>query len=91
LAAILRSPYGHANIKSIDTSIARSMPSVVDVLIGADVPCNPLPMAWPAGGSAGIQNNVNPLAPLGIKHLDMPLSAARIWAARQSNGKGASA
>jgi aerobic carbon-monoxide dehydrogenase large subunit len=57
--AILRSPYAHANIKSIDTSIARSMPGVVDVLTGADVPYNPLPMAWPAGGSAGIQNNVN--------------------------------
>ncbi len=57
--AIVRSPYAHANIKSVDTSIARSMPGVVDVLTGADVPYNPLPMAWPAGGSAGIQNNVN--------------------------------
>ena len=57
--AILRSPYAHANIKSIDTSIARSMPGVIDVITGADVPYNPLPMAWPAGGSAGIQNNVN--------------------------------
>ena len=28
-------------------------------MTGADVPYNPLPMAWPAGGSAGIQNNVN--------------------------------
>ena len=26
---------------------------------GADIPYNPLPFAWPAGGSAGIQNNVN--------------------------------
>jgi carbon-monoxide dehydrogenase large subunit len=57
--AIVRSPYAHANIKSVDTSAARSMPGVVDVLVGADVPYNPLPMAWPAGGSAGIQNNVN--------------------------------
>jgi carbon-monoxide dehydrogenase large subunit len=57
--AILRSPYAHANIKSVDTSIARSMPGVLDVITGADVPYNPLPMAWPAGGSAGIQNNVN--------------------------------
>ena len=57
--AILRSPYAHANIKSVDTSIAKTMPGVVDVLTGADVPYNPLPMAWPAGGSAGIQNNVN--------------------------------
>lgn len=57
--AILRSPYAHANIRSIDTSAARAMPGVLDVMVGSDVPYNPLPMAWPAGGSAGIQNNVN--------------------------------
>src|SRR5207342_3948588 len=49
----------HANIRSIDTSGAASMPGVVAVFVGADIPYNPLPMAWPAGGSAGIQNNVN--------------------------------
>ena len=57
--AILRSPYAHANIRSIDTSLAKAMPGVLDVMVGADVPYNPLPMAWPAGGSAGLQNNVN--------------------------------
>jgi carbon-monoxide dehydrogenase large subunit len=57
--AILRSPYAHANIRSIDTSAAKAMPGVLDVMVGADIPYNPLPMAWPAGGSAGIQNNVN--------------------------------
>ncbi|MBI2776322.1 MAG: molybdopterin-dependent oxidoreductase [Chloroflexi bacterium] len=57
--AILRSPYAHARIRSIDTSGAKAMPGVLDVMTGADVPYNPLPMAWPAGGSAGIQNNVN--------------------------------
>ncbi len=57
--AILRSPYAHANIRSIDTSAAKSMPGVLAVIVGADIPYNPLPMAWPAGGSAGIQNNVN--------------------------------
>jgi carbon-monoxide dehydrogenase large subunit len=57
--AILRSPYAHANIRSVDTTAARSMPGVLDVMTGADIPYNPLPMAWPAGGSAGIQNNVN--------------------------------
>src|SRR6187397_1759918 len=35
------------------------MPGVLDVIVGADVPYNPLPMAWPAGGSAGIQNNIS--------------------------------
>src|SRR6186997_2717069 len=57
--AILRSPYAHANIRSIDTSGAASMPGVIAVFVGADIPYNPLPMAWPAGGSAGLQNNVN--------------------------------
>jgi carbon-monoxide dehydrogenase large subunit len=57
--AILRSPYAHANIRSVDVSAARSKPGVVAVFVGADIPYNPLPMAWPAGGSAGLQNNVN--------------------------------
>ncbi|MEX2011677.1 MAG: xanthine dehydrogenase family protein molybdopterin-binding subunit [Chloroflexota bacterium] len=57
--AILRSPYAHANIRSVDTSAAKAMPGVLGVLVGADIPYNPLPMVWPAGGSAGIQNNVN--------------------------------
>lgn len=57
--AILRSPYAHANIRSIDTSAARSAPGVVAVFTGADITYNPLPMAWPAGGASGIQNNVN--------------------------------
>jgi aerobic carbon-monoxide dehydrogenase large subunit len=35
------------------------MPGVLAVFVGADIPYNPLPMAWPAGGSAGLQNNVN--------------------------------
>jgi carbon-monoxide dehydrogenase large subunit len=57
--AILRSPYANANIRSIDTSGATSMPGVHAVFTGEDIPYNPLPMAWPAGGSAGIQNNVS--------------------------------
>ena len=57
--AILRSPYAHADIRSIDTASARAMPGVLAVIVGADIPYNPLPMAWPAGGSSGIQNNVN--------------------------------
>src|SRR6478736_6235592 len=57
--AILRSPYAHANIRSVDISAAKAMPGVLAVFVGADIPYNPLPMAWPAGGSAGIQNNVN--------------------------------
>src|SRR5262245_18768603 len=57
--AILRSPYAHANIASIDTSRAKAAPGVLAVIVGADIPYNPLPMAWPAGGASGLQNNVN--------------------------------
>jgi aerobic carbon-monoxide dehydrogenase large subunit len=57
--AVLRSPYAHARILGIDTAAAAAMPGVVAVFTGADIPYNPLPMAWPAGGSAGLQNNVN--------------------------------
>jgi carbon-monoxide dehydrogenase large subunit len=57
--AILRSPYAHANIRSIDTSAAKAMPGVIAVFTGADIPYNPLPMAWPAGGASGVRNNVN--------------------------------
>src|SRR3989304_630031 len=57
--AILRSPYAHARIRSIDTAAAKAMLGVVAVYTGADIPYNPPPMAWPAGGSAGLQNNVN--------------------------------
>jgi len=57
--AVLRSPYAHANINSVDVSAAKTMPGVLAVITGADIPYNPLPMAWPAGGSAGLQNNVN--------------------------------
>ncbi len=57
--AILRSPYAHANIRGIDISAAQGMPGVLAVFTGADIPYNPLPMAWPAGGASGIQNNLN--------------------------------
>jgi carbon-monoxide dehydrogenase large subunit len=57
--AIVRSPYAHARIRSIDTSAAKAMPGVLAVFTGADIPYNPLPMAWPAGGASGLRNNVN--------------------------------
>ena len=36
--AVLRSPHAHANIKRIDTSKAASMPGVLAVITGADMP-----------------------------------------------------
>ena len=35
---ILRSPHGHARIRKIDTSRAKALPGVVDVVCGLDVP-----------------------------------------------------
>src|SRR5919206_2292833 len=56
-AAVLRSPYAHATIKSIDTSRAQAHPGVVAVFTGEDMlDINPLPCAWQAGG---VKNNVN--------------------------------
>ena len=47
--AILRSPAAHARITRIDTSAARTLPGVLDVLTGADLADQQgsLPCAWP--------------------------------------------
>ena len=65
-AAILRSPYAHAKIVSIDTARAAAMPGVVAVFTGKDLESelNPLPCAWAAGGASGgevggVTNNLN--------------------------------
>jgi aerobic carbon-monoxide dehydrogenase large subunit len=56
-AAILRSPYAHAKIKSINTDKAKAHPGVLGVFTGTDfTDVNPLPCAWQAGG---VKNNVN--------------------------------
>jgi carbon-monoxide dehydrogenase large subunit len=55
--AIYRSPYGHARIRSIDTSAASAAPGVVAVYTGKDFEDLPaLPCAWQA---AGVENHVN--------------------------------
>jgi aerobic carbon-monoxide dehydrogenase large subunit len=49
-ATIVRSPYAHARIRSIDSTEALGMPGVVAVFTGADLRGeweNPLPCAWP--------------------------------------------
>jgi carbon-monoxide dehydrogenase large subunit len=55
--AIVRSPYAHARIRSIDTSAAAEAPGVIGVFTGKDFEhLNPLPCAWQAGG---VDNFVN--------------------------------
>jgi carbon-monoxide dehydrogenase large subunit len=50
--SILRSPYAHARIRSIDTARATVSPGVVAVLTGKDFEhLGPLPCAWQAGGT----------------------------------------
>ncbi|HWQ14054.1 MAG TPA: molybdopterin cofactor-binding domain-containing protein [Roseiflexaceae bacterium] len=65
-AAVLRSPYAHARIKSIDTSKAQARPGVVAVFTGEDMlDINPMPCAWQA--SAGrIKNNINTARALAV-------------------------
>ena len=52
-AAILRSPYAHASILSIDTSAAASQPGVIAVFTGEDTEgaLNGMPCAWLIPGS----------------------------------------
>ena len=56
-AAILRSPYAHARIKSIKTDRAKAHPGVLAVFTGKDfMDLNPLPCAW---GASGVENHLN--------------------------------
>lgn len=51
--AVVRSPYPHARVRSIDTSAAKAMPGVVAVLTGAELNpqmANVLPVVAPAAG-----------------------------------------
>jgi aerobic carbon-monoxide dehydrogenase large subunit len=47
---MVRSPYAHANVRSIDTAAAKAMPGVIDVLTAADLESDfagSLPFVWP--------------------------------------------
>jgi carbon-monoxide dehydrogenase large subunit len=48
--AVVRSPYAHARIRSVDTTAAAAMPGVVAVFTGGDLVdewAQPMPCAWP--------------------------------------------
>ena len=55
-AAIVRSPYAHARIVSIDASRAEALPGVVRVVTGADVVEHAAPL--PSFGAAGITQHM---------------------------------
>src|SRR5690348_3697730 len=46
--AVLRSPFAHARIRSVDTTAALELPGVLAVVTGADVAAetDPIPEAW---------------------------------------------
>ena len=52
--AFVRSPYGHARIRGIDTKTALNHPGVVAVITGRDLPplCGPMPIGGGEGGAA---------------------------------------
>lgn len=62
--ALVRSPYAHAKIISIDASKALAMPGVVAVFTGKDMlDINPMPAAWQA---SGVKNNPVPPRALAV-------------------------
>lgn len=71
-AAILRSPFAHAKIKSINTDKARAHPGVIAVFTGKDfMDINPLPCAWAAGGVENHLNTPRCLEPDRVTHVGM--------------------
>ncbi|WP_298490265.1 xanthine dehydrogenase family protein molybdopterin-binding subunit [uncultured Chloroflexus sp.] len=67
--ALVRSPYAHAKIVSIDASKALAMPGVVAVFTGKDMlDINPMPAAWLA---SGVKNNPVPPRALAVDKVAM--------------------
>ena len=78
-AAILRSPYAHARILSINTSAAEAMPGVIAVLTGDDINPHmaaPLPMVAEEGGPFKVVRNPGrlPMATGKVCHVGDPVA-----------------
>ena len=69
-AAVLRSPYAHAEIVSVDATDALSMPDVVTVLTGVDV------AAWSRAFLSGVKTPMRHYA-LAVDRVRYPSSATR--------------
>ncbi len=75
--AILRSPHGHARIRSVDVSRARRLPGVLLVLTGADVRAAMKPTPW-ASDPADMGGNSLPVYPLAgdrVRFVGEPVAA----------------
>src|SRR5215211_7650623 len=58
--AVVRSPYAHARIGSVDLSAAREAPGIIAAWSGADMAedwSGPLPMAWPVTEDINISSH----------------------------------
>ncbi len=65
--AMVRSPYAHAKIVSIDTSAAKASTNVVDVLTGADL-----------GEGQGVNINAWPITPEQVAPVHVPMPSDRV-------------
>jgi carbon-monoxide dehydrogenase large subunit len=65
--AMVRSPFAHANITSIDTSAAKQAPNVVGVFTGADL-----------GESQGVNINAWPITPEQVAPTHVPMPTDRV-------------
>jgi aerobic carbon-monoxide dehydrogenase large subunit len=76
-AAILRSPHAHARILRIDTSAARALEGVLDVMTGEEARANmrPIPEAWNTReiGAKGVQ--WYPLTPDRVRYVGEAVAA----------------
>jgi len=75
--AILRSPHGHALIRSVEVTRARTVPGVLMVLTGAEVRTVMKPMPW-ASDPADIGGNSIPIHPLAgerVRFVGEPVAA----------------
>ncbi len=75
--AILRSPYAHAHITSIDTSRAEAEPGVVAVLTGREIEenTNPVPSAADPGFYGGKSKKIYALPTRHVRYVGEPIAA----------------
>ena len=78
---ILRSPYAHARIRSIDTAAAKQQPGVVAVFTGAELTSfyKPMPQGVGEGGGLAHKDSTNPIVTWAVepdeaRHVGQPVA-----------------